>query len=326
MVVAEIANPAARGALIPPLPTLCGQAVEYSVVAYVYGRQSPPSPDTFSLENPPCSAMLFVTWDTLTVHTTNDDLGGPIEGFGVMAVNGVERNWNFGAPPPPPLPATAIEAGHTYNWADMPLTNHVGGAASNVTLYSPAPGDDVSLVFALLDHDPVGSNESFCFGHHILPGRTTEEWAAYEDTISIDGVGDEGSCTVDVHIGGAVLPPPAVIPQGELRNLQILYESDAEGELTLRFFNIGPSYLLNETVQIQIDYDTSSVAEGLAMSTTTVEEVEISMPVDTMYVMSLFDFNAPEGWTTEVTVRVEPVTFMDPDMSDNEVTVTIDRE
>jgi hypothetical protein len=45
------------------------------------------------------------------------------------------------------------------------------------------------------------------------------------------------------------------------------------------------------------------------------------LPVNTAVSLPL-PFSAEEGWTTTVQARVEPITFVDPDPTDNELEAT----
>ena len=59
----------------------------------------------------------------------------------------------------------------------------------------------------------------------------------------------------------------------------------------------------------------------MAADTFPAEEVTVTLPVNTAISLPL-PFSAEEGWTTTVWVRVEPVTFLDPDPVNNELETT----
>jgi hypothetical protein len=315
-VLAEISEPASRGTFIPPLPGGCGQAVEYRVVAFVYGRQSPPSPDSTGVENAPCPAGVAVTWETFTPHNLTDGGGTIVEGYGWIDVNGNVRAWNH-----PLGPYTPVSSEITYNWADQRLD---GTLHSNVMMYYPiGEGEDLTLGMSLYDYDFWSSDDRWCRGFVTLPARSAAEWATVDETAVIEGTGLFGqSCTLVARVGGVMLPPPAVAAQSNLEPLTLERASDGSLNLTLR--SHGPDFLLDQQVRLISGYERSRTDGGgsvVELVTFPAEEVTVTLPVNTAISLPL-PFSAEEGWTTTVWVRVEPVTFLDPDPVNNELETT----
>lgn len=318
-VLAEVNDPASRGAFIPPLPTACGEAVEYRVVTFMYGRQSPSSPDSTGVENDPCPSGVAVTWETFTPHDLNDGSGDvTLEGYGWLAANGNSKQWNG-----PAGPYTSVSPDITYSWGDQHLD---GTVHNNVSMYYPiGEGENLTLDVYLRDHDIISPDDTWCVGMLTLPARSASEWAATDEGVVIEGTDwslPHGRCTVTAHVGGVMLPPPAIASQGNVQPLALHRAGD--GELSLSVYSHGPDFLLDQTLRLVASYERTRTEGGSSFTESAsfpAEELSLTLPVNTAANLSL-PFSVEEGWTTTVHVSVEPVTFADPDAGDNELETT----
>jgi hypothetical protein len=318
-VLAEVNDPGSRGAFIPPLPTACGEAVEYRVAAFMYGRQSPSSPDSTGVENDPCPSGVAVTWETFTPHNLND--GGSdvtLEGYGWLAANGSSKPWND-----PAGPYTSVLPDVTYSWGDQRLD---GALHNNVSIYYPIGADEnLTLDVYLRDHDIFSPDDAWCVGLLTLPARSASEWAVTDEAVVIEGTDwslPHGRCTITAHVGGVMLPPPAIASQGDLQPLALYRAGD--GELSLSVYSHGPDFLLDQTLRLVASYERTRTEGGSSFTESAsfpAEELSLTLPVNTASNLSL-PFSVEEGWTTTVHVSVESVTFVDPDPGNNELETT----
>jgi hypothetical protein len=191
--------------------------------------------------------------------------------------------------------------------------------------YPIGEGENLTLDVYLRDYDFISPDDTWCVGLLTLPARSASEWAATDEGVVIEGTDwslPHGRCTITAHIGGVMLPPPAIASQGNVRPVALNRASD--GELSLSVYSYGPDFLLDQTLRLVASYERTRTEGGSSYTesaTFPAEELSLTLPVNTATNLSL-PFNVEEGWTTTVHVSVEPVTFADPDPGDNELETT----
>lgn len=73
---------------------------------------------------------------------------------------------------------------------------------NNNVFYVPYFENTDELVFYFKDHDGGSSDDIWCTGFYPWAEGSREDWLAKDETISVNGSGADGECTVTIHLRG----------------------------------------------------------------------------------------------------------------------------
>lgn len=289
-ITAEARPGRVRGAITPY--RVCGQTSEYRVTAFFGNHESRKSTESIVVPGNPCKTYVRVTFGAL-----ENILRGSFSGYGTIYVNDQVRGWGcltpgFGEGTVCDGPVH-LGSGRTTSW------DQIMHPPSDSQFIVPLDENDtLTFGFWIINDEDFGGG--IWFAQRTVALRDNMNWATFHSgNMPVSDV----SFTTYVSVDGLVPPDPtAGAGRGGVRTdlrVESLF-AQAEENLHVVIRNDGPQFLLGELVQIK--YEDTSYEFSLDIPVGGSATVELPVPPA----------------SNSVRVRVIPLSFIDPDLGNNE--------